>query len=299
MKFQGFDISIENRAGSVRHWYDKPTQTEGETKMLLPYGYIRLTEGTDGDHVDVFIGPDESAQTVYVVHQMRSPAFQTFDEDKVMMGFPTAKAAKAAYLKHFDDPRFFGTMDAFTVEEFRKKVYARKRKMIKAQEARKPNGQYEMDFAKASPDYVPRVTGTVQTMGRTGGAARTAGENVRDDKQRVRADWPPFQDSPRPNKVREIKPADEATDPELAGVDLDHLVAAAERFDVRGLRQGDDWANVPELDRVEELQEPAERTDAGKKNLESLQEIGRQRRKTAAGARLTLNPKLIRREQKQ
>lgn len=268
-KFQGFDISIENRAGSVRH-----TKTAGATKMVHPYGYIRLTEGTDGDHVDVFLGPDEQAKNVYVVHQMKAPDFKVFDEDKVLLGMKSAADAKAAYLKHFDDPRFFGSMDVFPVEEFRKKVYARKRKMIKAQEARKPNGQYDR------------------------GAARTAGANVRDDKQKVRADWPPLQDSPRKNKVRKLKPVADATDPELAGVDLDHLVAAAERFDVRGLRQGYDWANGPRLDRVEELQEPVERTDTGKKNLEHVEEIKRQRQKTAVGMKLTLNPKLIRREQK-
>ena len=147
-KFQGFDISIENRAGSVRRWYDKATDTEGETKMVYPYGYIRMTEGVDGDHVDVFIGPDESAARVFVVHQMRAPDFKAYDEDKCMLGFRTAKAAKAAYLQHFDKPGFFGSMTAMPLEEFRRKVYARKRQMIKAARQSRATGQLDL-FAKA------------------------------------------------------------------------------------------------------------------------------------------------------
>lgn len=138
MKFQGFDISVENRAGSVRHWYDKSTETEGQTKMIYPYGYIRLTEGTDGDHVDVFVGPHEKAKNAYVIHQMRAPDFKTFDEDKVMLGFRTARAAKSAYLKHFDNPGFFGSMTVLPVEEFRKKVYRRKGQIIKGQQMELP-----------------------------------------------------------------------------------------------------------------------------------------------------------------
>jgi hypothetical protein len=307
IKFQGFDISIENRKGSIRHWHDKNTDTKGETKFEFPYGYIRLSEGLDGDQVDVFIGPNEKAKKAYVIHQMKAPEFKELDEDKVMLGFPSAKEAKAAYLRHYDSPKFFGSMTTLPVEEFRKKVYKMKRRMIKA---KPPDGQLELPLTKAGPasepnttpgygaGYQPRVTGTVRTMGHHGGV-RTAGENVRDDKQKVRADWPPFKDaSKRKKKVRKRVSAARATDPVLAGVSEDELVDAAERLDVRGLRQSHDWANKPQLDRVEELQEPAERTDAGKKNLATVHEIGRQRRKTAAGARLTLNPKHIRREQK-
>jgi len=145
MKFQGFDISIENRKGSVRHWYDKTTDTHGETKMEFPYGYIRLTEGTDGDHVDVFVGGDEQAKNAYVIHQMRAPDFKTFDEDKVMLGFASAKEAKQAYLRHFDSPKFFGSMTAMPVEQFRKKVFRMKRKMIKS---KRTEDQLRFDFDK-------------------------------------------------------------------------------------------------------------------------------------------------------
>ena len=131
--FQGMPISIENRKGSVRHWHDQNADKDGQTKMLFDYGYINRTKGVDGDHVDVFVGPDESAEVVFVVHQMKAPKFTEFDEDKVMVGFPTADAATSAYSKHYDSPKFFGGCTAMSVEKFKDKVLGAKRAcMIKA-----------------------------------------------------------------------------------------------------------------------------------------------------------------------
>jgi hypothetical protein len=122
IEFQGFKISVENKKGSIRKWHDPHGKENGETKMHFTYGYIRGTKGTDGDHVDVYIGDNEDADTVYVVHQMKKPDFKKYDEDKVMMGFGTAKEAKAAYVKQYDDPKFFGSMTPMSIEEFRTKV---------------------------------------------------------------------------------------------------------------------------------------------------------------------------------
>lgn len=122
-QFAGLPISIENRRGSYRHWYDKATETHGKTFMKLPYGYIRLTEGADGDHVDCFLGPDQEAPSVYVVHQLRAPHFRTYDEDKVMLGFRTKSEAKKAYLAHFDTPEFFGSITTIPIERFREQVF--------------------------------------------------------------------------------------------------------------------------------------------------------------------------------
>lgn len=125
-KFRGLDIAIENEKGSVRRWYDPAGKEAGHTVMVWPYGYIRLTEGTDGDHVDVYLGPDEDAENVFIVDQMRKPDFKTFDEQKVMLGFKSAADAKAAYLRQYNDPRFFGSMKAMPFEEFKMKVLSRK-----------------------------------------------------------------------------------------------------------------------------------------------------------------------------
>jgi hypothetical protein len=124
MKFRGLDVSIETDEGEIRHWTDKESGTEGKTKFRVPYGYIRRTEGMDGDHVDVFIGPYENADNVYVIHQMKLPDFKKFDEDKCMLGFGTAEEAKAMYLNHFNDDRFFGSMTTMPFSEFKTKVLA-------------------------------------------------------------------------------------------------------------------------------------------------------------------------------
>jgi hypothetical protein len=126
--WHGLEIAVENEAGSIRKgrgW---------ETKMLYPYGYFCRTEAVDGDEVDVYVGPDEDAKLVYIVHQRKTGDWERYDEDKVMANFPSEAAARAAYLKHYDDPRFLGPITAMPVEEFVRKVKATRDKpaMIKA-----------------------------------------------------------------------------------------------------------------------------------------------------------------------
>ncbi len=121
-KFQGLDISVETQSGAYRHWYDPHVGRHGKTRMPHDYGYIRRTMGADGDHVDVYIGPDPDATHAYVIDQMRGPDFQIFDEQKIMLGFPSAGEAKAAYEKCYDKPGFFGQMRAVPMGEFRKQV---------------------------------------------------------------------------------------------------------------------------------------------------------------------------------
>lgn len=129
--FQGLPISIENREGSRRYWYDPAADEHGSTKMKYPYGYIRGTLGLDGDEVDVFVGPNSDSSKVFVVTQMTRPEFEKVDEQKVMLGFNSAKEAKEAYLQHFNDPKFFGSMKEMDIEEFRQKLSRTKGKLIK------------------------------------------------------------------------------------------------------------------------------------------------------------------------
>jgi hypothetical protein len=133
-EFQGLPISIENKKGSVRKWFDPHAKREGKTKMHYDYGYIRGTMGVDKDHVDVYLGPNSDATTAFVVHQMKAPDFTKFDEDKVMLGWDSEKEAKAAYLKQYDSPGFFGSISSIPMEKFKAKVLATKTKpqMIKS-----------------------------------------------------------------------------------------------------------------------------------------------------------------------
>ena len=82
------------------------------------------TIGVDGDHVDCYIGPDPEATTAYIVHQRKAGQWDQYDEDKVMLGFPNQAAATAAYLQHYDDPRFLGPITAMPMDEFKRKALA-------------------------------------------------------------------------------------------------------------------------------------------------------------------------------
>ena len=116
--FRGLQVSVENQSGSIRHWYDSHAKRAGKTKMVHDYGYIRRTQGTDGDHVDVYVGPDKMAPYVFVIDQLKSPDFVHVDEQKCMLGFSNLGAAVQAYQAHYDDPRFLGQVRAVAFEDF-------------------------------------------------------------------------------------------------------------------------------------------------------------------------------------
>lgn len=110
--FQGLQILVENKKGSTR------TGPGWKVHMHAHYGEFADTLGMDGDAVDVYVGDDPDAPMAYVVHQ-RVPGTQVLDEDKVMVGFRTAREAKALYLKQYDKPGFFGGMTRWPVSELR------------------------------------------------------------------------------------------------------------------------------------------------------------------------------------
>jgi len=126
MTFQGLPIAIENKAGSVRRGVDKDG-TKWETRMKYPYGYIQGTEGADGEGVDVYVGPDEDADTAYVVHQ-KDPETGKYDEDKILLGFRSKKEAKEAFEAHYDDPEdFLGPIKAVSMERLKELAEAKGR----------------------------------------------------------------------------------------------------------------------------------------------------------------------------
>lgn len=123
IRFQGLEISIENPRGSVRSGTDRNGHA-WRTRMRWDYGYIRGSKGVDKDHVDCYVGPNADAAIAYVVHQRKAGDWDHFDEDKVMLGFDSEAAAKAAYLAHYDDSRFLGPVTAMPMDEFKRKVLA-------------------------------------------------------------------------------------------------------------------------------------------------------------------------------
>lgn len=97
-----FDITIENPAGRVRKGVDADGK-EWSNTMANTYGYIKGTEGVDGDHIDVFLHSDMdqwNGRKVYVVDQTNTDG--SFDEHKVMLGFNDKDEAMTAYLANYD-----------------------------------------------------------------------------------------------------------------------------------------------------------------------------------------------------
>lgn len=121
--FAGLKISIENKKGSIRSGTDKDGH-EWHILMHYDYGYIRGTEGVDGDHVDCYIGDNENAKNVYIIHQ-NDPVTHKYDEDKCMLGFNTLEEAKEAYRKQYDRPGFMGSIATMGIEEFKDYVLAK------------------------------------------------------------------------------------------------------------------------------------------------------------------------------
>lgn len=98
-----FDITIEQPKGSVRSGVDA-NGNKWETTMQNTYGYIRGTEGVDGDHIDVFLSDDIdgwNGRRMFVVDQYNEDG--SFDEHKVMLGFNETDDAEAAYFANYDN----------------------------------------------------------------------------------------------------------------------------------------------------------------------------------------------------
>ena len=90
----GLDISIENPEGTQRRPEWPPLKSH--------YGYIRRTEGSDGEHIDVFVKPGTPTDfdgPVFVVDQTKEDG--SFDEHKVMLGFANEEEARAGYSENF------------------------------------------------------------------------------------------------------------------------------------------------------------------------------------------------------
>ncbi len=115
VRLGGLGISIENEAGSKRRpeW----------PALNAHYGYVKGTEGKDGDHLDVFIKPGTPRNydgPVFVVNQTNAKG--GFDEHKAMIGWPNEEAALAAYKENYTPgwDRFTGLGDYADMGEFKR-----------------------------------------------------------------------------------------------------------------------------------------------------------------------------------
>jgi mannose-6-phosphate isomerase-like protein (cupin superfamily) len=107
VEIQGVPVWLEWLKGETR-LYKKGKVVKYERLMKADYGYIPETKDSDGEDIDVYLGPDRSAATSYVIRQMKK-SDGTFDEHKVMLGYASEKDARDSYDYHMGGTKeFFG-----------------------------------------------------------------------------------------------------------------------------------------------------------------------------------------------
>lgn len=118
--FQGLNIAIENKHGSVRSGTDGGGR---RWSCVLPadYGYIKRTQGADGDHVDVYLGPDRHSPLVFVINQ-KDHKTGRFDEHKCMLGYTSERQAVEDYCRAFSDGKArarIGSIEPMSMHAFK------------------------------------------------------------------------------------------------------------------------------------------------------------------------------------
>lgn len=127
IRLDGYNITIENPKGSVRRGTDSKGNA-WENTLNNDYGYIRGTEGVDGDHIDVYLSDNPTEGNVFVIDQV-NPETREFDEHKVMYGFDSAEEAREAYLANFSEGwDGLGTITEVSKDEFKKWIESSHRK---------------------------------------------------------------------------------------------------------------------------------------------------------------------------
>lgn len=155
VNIQGLDISIENPEGSERKGVDADGK-EWSVKMKNHYGYIRGTEGADGDHVDVFIGPNPESDKVFVIDQVNQDG--TLDEHKSMVGFDSEEEARKAYLSNYSKGwTGLGAITEMSMDDFKE--------WLKTEDSKKPVG----DISVRDMDVPGKNTSPFAAFGTKGG----------------------------------------------------------------------------------------------------------------------------------
>lgn len=99
---QGIKIIIENPVGSTRNGVDENGRV-WSIEMSNTYGYIDSTIGSDGDEIDIFLGPKIGEDyDVYIIFQVDSKT-GVFDEHKIMLGFESSGSASSSYLDNYSE----------------------------------------------------------------------------------------------------------------------------------------------------------------------------------------------------
>lgn len=108
----GIPLLIDRPKGFIQRG-TAPDGTTFERQYKVDYGFIEGTAGGDGEGLDVFVGEEDAAPVAFFIVQQKDGG--GFDEFKLMLGFPDAESAKAAYFAHV--PRkYFASLSEVNVE---------------------------------------------------------------------------------------------------------------------------------------------------------------------------------------
>lgn len=123
LKLHGLDITVENPKGSTRSGVS-PEGLRWTAEIPATYGYVKRSTGADGDHSDVYIGPNPASPIAFVIDQY-DPKTRKFDEQKTVLGVDSEEEARAIYDAGFSDgsgPSRRGGITTMPVEQFRQWV---------------------------------------------------------------------------------------------------------------------------------------------------------------------------------
>jgi Inorganic Pyrophosphatase len=122
VNIQGLDVTIENPQGSERSGTDTNGKPWSST-MPAHYGYVKGTQGADGEHVDVYVGNKPASKKVWVIDQ-KSAETGNFDEHKSFVGYESKEDVIKDYDAAFSDGkgavRRGDAVHEMTMSEFKK-----------------------------------------------------------------------------------------------------------------------------------------------------------------------------------
>ena len=151
INFQGLNISIENRKGSIRYGVDSDGHS-WKTKMNYPYGRIIGVQrlGHDGDHIDCYVGDNRQSDKVYIIH-IKNCVTGKYDEDKIMLGFNNQKEVIAAFKTQYDNfSKIFDGIEKMSIYEFKECLKKKTKSIIvKLKDFTHENADYKVIKALA------------------------------------------------------------------------------------------------------------------------------------------------------
>ncbi len=176
----GLGIAVETEAGQKRRpeW----------PALKNAYGYIKRSEGKDGENVDVFLGGRfaDTSLPVFVIDQMVDGKF---DEHKVMLGFRNQEEAARAYRANYSaDWDGLGSITEMSFPEFKQWVRDPDATQRRTRVSRKDADGTTVAEREASKPRAPQAQAapaadTADTIGkataRRGGEVRVGGEKVK------------------------------------------------------------------------------------------------------------------------